>query len=223
MRTITRLALAFSLFAVIGLTANAQDQTVMAGATHRYAVDSTDAGTSLSWNLAGGGALTPSATNGSASIVWGTAPGTYTLTMTETNSFNGVDCSTDNTFDIEVVSAGAVSFTATTSEGCADATDVDLSLAYTGTLYPIYVDYTIDGVAQAQLTINNAGELADVITIDGATYRTDPTGDDVANVTVSVVVTAAEGEFGGAIDVSTSTTHTHTAIDVPESNAIIAL
>lgn len=207
--------------------ANAQDQTVVAGQTTSYYVDSTDTGTNLSWDLPSGGVLTESATAGSATVVWGTTPGDYTITMTEANNASAT-CATDNSFVVRIVAAGALSFTSTSATLCADGSDISLSFNYTGTQYPITVEYDIDNngsTSSASVTINNAGELNNAIVLAGASYTADEDLADVSNRTIVVDVTAAyaNNDTGAALDISTNDVYTHTVVDVPETNPIQAL
>lgn len=78
-------------FAIYNLNAQCSDPTpevfgdffVCSGQAQPYAVDTIDADHSYEWTLSGGGELT--ANGGEATVVWGTIPGTYLLTLVETD------------------------------------------------------------------------------------------------------------------------------------------
>lgn len=226
MKTFTKISLAILFVTVAVTTAQAQepDQIILGGSTHKYVVDSTDNGTSLEWSVSDGTeSLTQSTTGGSAVIVWGNTSGLYTITLTETNTFNDAACATPNEFIVQVVAGGALTFAESTSEGCADGQDVKLSLLYNGTINastPITITYKINADGEEQsLTIDEESDLTDAITIDGSTYRADEDKRPVENREVQVIITGApEG-----VNISSGNTHTHTVIDIPESNDIIAL
>lgn len=95
---ITLLALIMSS---VGAMAQNSGTTPYAGSTHVYSVTKSPmSGTTLSWAVSGGGAI-QGATNGtSATVLWGSTAGTYTVSVTETTTST---CSTQKTFSVTVV------------------------------------------------------------------------------------------------------------------------
>ena len=204
------------------MVVNAQDQTVTLGSTHQYHVtDHSASGYAYLWSItapvAGNTIETPA--NASTNILWGT-PGTYTITLAETNSAGS--CATPNTFTVLVLGGSHLQFNSNNSASCAGIAQ-DLTLSFTdanGTVpaliyYPLIINYTVDGGATQTATINFGEPLVISLTIN---ERADK--DAFANYDIPVVITSATSN-GGSVILDANTTNTNTVYDTPELNPII--
>ncbi len=215
----------FGIMALLIITAigvNAQDQTVTQGSTKHYHVTNhTALGYTYLWSLAApaAGNTIETPTDAATNILWGT-PGTYTITLTETNSLGS--CPTPNIFTVLVLGAAHLKFTSATSNSCADLAQVipltftDASgVALTVDSYPLAINYTVNGTPR-NLTLNFGDALVIPLTdVDRA--------DQVAfaNYTIPVVITSATSN-GGEVILDAPSTHTNTVYDIPELNPIVA-
>lgn len=210
---------ALTLLTAIGV--NAQ-QTVTQGSTHHYHV--TDHSTNYNYNWSIAPTATPShviahADSSGTLITWG-GPGTFTLTLIESNKQGG--CSTPNTYTVVVLGASHLQFTQTTSASCAGEAQ-DIALAFTtdngGTpdanYYPLVVNYTVNGVNR-QATFNFGDALVIPLT---ATDRADKA--PFADYTIPVIITSATSN-GGTVTLDANKTNTNTVYDKPNLNPIVA-
>jgi hypothetical protein len=218
---------AVSVLTGIGINAQTPNQIVTQGSVHNYHVttDHSGAGYTYIWSLtapvAGNTISTPN--TAATSITWGT-PGTYTITLTETNSADG--CSTPNQFIVLVLGQPVLQFTNANSSNCADQA-MDLALNFTRTdgvtpittadvdYFPLIINYTVNG--NARTVTFNAGDVL-VIPLSAAD-RADQ--DAFANYTIPVVITSATSK-GGTVTIGIVAAHTNTVYDIPELNAIVA-
>jgi len=74
-----------------------------AGSTHVYTVTkSPTTGTTLSWTVSGGGVIQGAINGTSATVLWGSTAGTYTVSVTETTPSPSF-CSTQRSFTVTLV------------------------------------------------------------------------------------------------------------------------
>lgn len=214
---------AFTLLAVIALislTADTFAQTgtqgnhtgVVAGSTANYNV--ADNGNTYLWSIAEGADGTEynmSGTGGASIDIEWVVPGTYTLTLRETD---GNTCYNENSISI-TVDGSTISFAAATTAECASdlsGADASVALSFNGT-YPVTVNYTQDGTP-ASLTANNAGELAVTIV---AADRLNTSGTDAD---IALVITGATDGNSQSVTVGAQSGHTHTVQSLPVDNPI---
>lgn len=91
-------------FIAISNVAKAQDGTSpYAGSTHSYSVtpDANSANKSYLWEVSGGGTISGASDETSVIIDWGTIPGTYTITFTETDEITS--CATVRELEVEII------------------------------------------------------------------------------------------------------------------------
>ena len=66
---------------------NTGPQTVCAGSlAEPYLINPPTAGSTYQWTLSGGGTLNSGSTTDNITVDWGVTPGTYTITVTETDA-----------------------------------------------------------------------------------------------------------------------------------------
>jgi hypothetical protein len=223
MKTMKNLPGTLALLILTAMVVNAQvDQTVTQGSTQHYHVtDNSSAGYIYQWSIAApvAGNTVESPTSPATNILWGT-PGTYTLTLTETNG--SATCLTPNTFTVLVLGAAHLSFTTAASNSCADLvqniplTFTDGTNEATAVYYPLVVNYTINGNPGTPITLNFGDPLVIPLT---ATDRADQAA--FSDYTIPIVITSATAN-GGAVTLDTPSTHTNTVYDIPELNSIMA-
>ncbi len=223
MRTKTLLNLIVVLIATClvagNLTAQPQ-QTVYTGSSYNYSTtQSVTSGTStFTWSVTGGTNgthfnYTPT-TNDSINISWLQA-GTYTIQVTEVSSNGCTNPSGPVQYQVQVIAPATIEFATTSSANCsgAAATDLDLTLQFTGTpVYPIVVNYTVDGTPRSR-TINSGTTISlgseDDILVNN-------TASDVTKV---IVITSATS--GGAnLTIGSNDTYNYTVWATPQLNPI---
>jgi hypothetical protein len=216
-----------SVLTVVGVIAQTPDQIVTQGSVHNYHVtsDHSGAGYTYIWSIAStvAGNIISTPNTAATSITWGT-PGTYTITLTETNSTGG--CNTPNQFIVQVLGQPVLQFTNSNSSNCADQA-MDLALNFTQTdgitpitaadvsYFPLIINYTINGNPRTA-TFNIGDALAISLS---ASDRADQ--NTFANYTIPVVITSATSK-GGTVTIGTVAANTNTVYDIPELNPIIA-
>ena len=143
----------FGVMALSILTAisvNAQNQTVTQGSVHNYSVtDHSASGYSYGWSVTGPGNTAIPINTNATSITWSAVPGTYTISLTETNTAGS--CATLNTFQVLVLGSPHLQFTSVSSANCANqAMDLPLtfSQAAVANYIPLVINYTVKGVAR---------------------------------------------------------------------------
>lgn len=219
MKNIFRILVAVSVLIAFSTTANAQNPVPGDQVTYQV-TDHSASGYTYQWSLDDGGSFSGATTNASATIDW-TTPGTYTITLVESN---GTCVGANNTLSVTVDGA-TLEFAAASSASCADAAE-SLALTYNGTAtsYPLTVNYDVDNsnndgaTANRSLIVNNAGELA--IALDAAADRADQAAFADYNVVVTITgVTDTYGNTGGL----GQDTYTDTVNDIPDANVISPL
>jgi hypothetical protein len=136
-KTLTYLIASIAFIAISGV-AKAQDGTApYAGSTHRYSVtpDANTANKSYLWAVSGGGVISGASNETSVLIDWGTTPGTYTISFTETDETTS--CSTVRELEVEVIANIFYVNVAEDASDCHDLSGTVLATDATGstTLY----------------------------------------------------------------------------------------
>lgn len=202
---------------------NAQSHSASAGSNYNYSVTQSAAtGTSTyNWSITGGTngvefTYTPGTTN-TLNIVWNTA-GIYTVRIQEVSQAGCPDPAgaAAQTITVTVTAAPTIQFASASSNGCdgASATDLSLSLSFTGTvIYPVVVNYTVAGGAARSRTIASATTIdlgSEDNILDNAT---------TSDVPKAIVITSATAH-GASLTIGGTSTHTYTVNATPSTGAI---
>ena len=129
-------------FIAISSVAKAQDGTSpYAGSTHSYSVtpDANSANKSYLWEVSGGGTISGVDDETSVLIDWGTTPGIYTITFTETDE--STSCATVRELQVEVIANTFYVDMAADAAECHDSTGLVLA---NGALGPTTLYFTVN-------------------------------------------------------------------------------
>ena len=149
MKTIIRNLKVFAFFAVLlgssqilAQTNTSSTQTVCAGSlAEPYLINPPTVGSTYQWTINSGGTITAGATTDNITVDWGVNPGTYTISVTETDSIGCIG--NPRTVDVTVVPLPSAP-TAGSQTACFGSTIPDLTA--TGTNLTWYDDVALTTV-----------------------------------------------------------------------------
>ncbi len=201
MKKTTFYLIALMALMFIGGGAMAQNSGTVpyAGSTHIYTVTKSPSAGTLSWSVSGGGTLQGATDGTSATVLWGSTAGTYTVSVTETTS-SPSSCSTQRSFTVTLI-ANPFNLTVTAPGATCAAgsgtvipdnasspgnTTIVFNVAATGNLKASKFDYSLASSTGAVITsVVISNTIYSGINVSG-TNMTLPGG--VSSFTVTVIV-----------------------------------